>query len=81
MERYKAVTIKDLTEDNPTLCLSALRVFGKCHQCPQYKRSPNKRKCNPVVPTGIIALIEHKKKLQVEIDSINRTLGDKEESR
>lgn len=74
--RVKVVTIKELTEDNPTLCLSTLRVFGKCHQCPHYKKSPNKLKCNPVTHKDLQALTERKKKLLHEIGKVNRAIAE-----
>ena len=48
----KVVSIKELTEDNPTFCLSASRVFDKCHECPVFKkaqanRTIEKLKCKP----------------------------------
>jgi len=75
----KVVSIKELTENNPTLCLSALRVFGKCHQCSMYKKSPDKLKCNPVVPTDVISLTKQRRKLLQEMREIDRTLSGKEE--
>ena len=75
----KVVSIKKLTENNPTLCLSALRVFGKCHQCPQYKKSPDKLKCNPVISTDVISLTERRKKLLQEMREIDQALSGKEE--
>ena len=74
----KVVSIKELTENNPTLCLSALRVFGKCHQCPKYKKAPDKLKCNPVISMGVITLTERRQKLLQEMREIDRTLSGKE---
>jgi len=30
---FKSVTIAELSKDNKRMCLSALRVFGKCDEC------------------------------------------------
>lgn len=35
---FKSVSIQELQEGNKRLCLSALRVFGKCHECEVMKR-------------------------------------------
>lgn len=32
----KIVSLKEITEDNPTLCLSPLRVFNACHRCEHF---------------------------------------------
>lgn len=69
----KVVTIKELTEDNPTICLSPLRVFEKCHQCPVYK-ARDKLKCEPHLNKDMLALMERKKKLLQELDDINKRL-------
>lgn len=33
MGMCKSVSIEDLQKNNPRMCLSALRVFGKCDEC------------------------------------------------
>jgi len=40
MVKAKVVNVKDLldTKENPTLCLSPLRVFNECHKCPVFQR-------------------------------------------
>lgn len=77
----KVVSIKELRENNPTLCLSALRVFGKCHQCPQYKKAPDKLKCNPVISVEVITLTGRRQKLLEEMREIDRTLAGKEKKK
>jgi len=37
--KTKVVSIEELKEDNSTLCLSPLRVFGECHKCPTFKHN------------------------------------------
>lgn len=76
--RAKVVTIKELTEDNPTLCLSTRRVFNKCNQCPTYKGTEDKTrlKCKPHFNKGIQALEERKKKLLYEIKEVNRAIAE-----
>ena len=32
----KVVNLSEITEDNPTLCLSPLRVFNACHRCKHF---------------------------------------------
>ena len=32
----KVVNLGEITEDNPTLCLSPLRVFNACHRCEHF---------------------------------------------
>lgn len=75
--QHKVVTLKELTEGNPTLCLSTLRVFGKCHQCPSYIKHPDKLRCNPVVSLDTVALIEHRKKLMSEVRKADEVLADR----
>jgi len=43
------VSINDITKDNPTLCLSALRALGECQKCATYINAKNKQKlkCTP----------------------------------
>lgn len=71
----KVVTMNELTEDNPTLCLSPRRVFEKCHQCPIYKtRDKTALKCKPHLNKDMLALIERKQKLLQELDDIYKRL-------
>ncbi len=79
--KSKVVTIKELTENNPTLCLSALRVFGNCTECPMYKKSPNKLKCNPVISEEMMKRSERREKLLQEIRDAKRALKDMEEQK
>lgn len=72
MVKAKVVSIKELTKDNPTLCLSALRVFNKCHQCPQYKKQ--NRKCKPHIDNKYLNLHNRKEKLQKELKEIDKAL-------
>lgn len=52
--KAKIVSISELTENNPTLCLSAYRVLGDCHKCDHYIRAfkqnrTDKLRCNPQI--------------------------------
>jgi len=61
MIEAKVVTIKELMEDNPTLCMSPLRVFEECHKCPKYQLAEKKGKesqlkCKPRVSKKYLRL-------------------------
>ena len=82
--KTKIVTLKELSEDNPTLCLSPLRVFEECHKCDQFKQefrkhqsvdeAINSMKCNPRIRSDIRKLLERKKELLKELAKINSQL-------
>ena len=36
--KTKVITLKELTEDNPTLCMSADRIFEQCYRCPIFRQ-------------------------------------------
>lgn len=36
--KVKTVSKEELEENNPTLCLSPLRVFEQCHECDKFKQ-------------------------------------------
>ena len=79
MVQSKVVTIKELTEDNPTLCLSVLRVFDKCHECSQYKSYErigklDKMQCKPHVNLEILALIKEKQHITERAKEIDEKL-------
>ena len=81
MVESKLVTIKELTTDNPTLCLSPLRVFEKCHQCPQYKTAVShslvdKLKCVPHVKAETLRVIERRKQLYAELAKLDRLITE-----
>lgn len=82
----KVVNLSEVMEDNPTLCLSTLRIFKKCHQCRVFQstfRRCNKdlektlqhMACNPKLDKKMLALLERKVRLQREIAEINKQLG------
>lgn len=73
--RVKVVSIKELTEDNPTLCLSALRVFNDCHECPTFKRAQahntiDKLKCKPHIKPRYWELLKRKKAILKQLRTI-----------
>lgn len=77
----KVISIKELQEDNPTFCLSTLRVFEKCHNCTVYKNASlkhalDKLKCNPRIREDIQILLKRKEKLLSELAEINKTLRE-----
>lgn len=38
----KLVNIQDLMQGNERICLSANRVFNRCHECPEYEKKVKK---------------------------------------
>lgn len=75
----KVISIKELQEDNPTFCLSPLRVFEKCHDCTVYKNASwkhelDKLKCNPKIRGDIQVLLKRKEKLLSELAKIEREI-------
>ena len=71
----KVVSIKELTEDNPTFCLSALRVFDQCHECPVFKRAQSsntiiKLKCKPHLNAKYHELLGQKRKVLDQLNTI-----------
>ena len=44
--KSKIVNLKEVAENNPTLCLSAQRYLGKCYKCPIFQRAFKNNKCN-----------------------------------
>lgn len=76
MIKSKVVTIAELTKDNPTFCLSPLRVFEDCHKCPKWKiaKDKSKLKCNPKVRPQVLKLLAKKKELLHLISEIDELL-------
>jgi len=75
----KVVSIKELTEDNPTFCLSVLRVFDQCHECPVFKkkqasRTLKKLKCKPHLNVKFNELFAQKQKALDQIAEIEKQL-------
>jgi hypothetical protein len=73
----KVVSIKELSDpkENPTFCLSALRVFDKCHECPVFKRAQasdtiQKLKCKPHINTKYLELLAQKRKILEQLRNI-----------
>lgn len=58
MGQRRIVSIRELMGDNPTICLSPLRVFDKCFECPTYIQSRrrgkvDRLKCSPHINTEL----------------------------
>ncbi len=75
--KSKVVTIEELQTDNPTFCLSPLRVFEKCPECPVYKlhqatNTINKLKCKPHINPKYTELAAEKRKLLDRIAEIEK---------
>lgn len=80
MVEAKVVSIEELQTDNPTLCLSVLRVFNKCFECEQYKKFKKgyikKMKCKPHIDKDLFnaELLKRKEELLKQIEKINNEL-------
>jgi len=66
-----SVNMSEIVKDNPTLCLSALRVFANCHKCSIFlsafeNHRQDKLKCKPKIKPKIRELLNQKRKLIVE---------------
>lgn len=77
--KSKVVTIKELTDDNPTFCLSVLRVFNKCNECQHYKhfeylKKLDKLKCKPHLNPEYMALIKEKQKVTERAKTIDEQI-------
>jgi hypothetical protein len=77
----KVVSIKELSDpvENPTLCLSAARVFNKCHECPVFKRAQaanrvQKLKCKPHLNPKYVELLDQKRKALDQLRNIEADL-------
>ena len=88
----KVITVRDITEDNPTRCLSPLRYLDRCHQCDVFKSVLKRTNgdilktieilgCNPHIPDRAIFLIGQretiKKATEEGIKKIDKELGGK----
>jgi hypothetical protein len=69
MGEAKLVSIEELKKDNPRLCLSALRVFNRCEECPIYDKCES-RKVNP----ELIKKLERKEELKKQLKEIKEEL-------
>jgi hypothetical protein len=91
------VSSKDLFDKtkNPTLCLSALRGTGECHQCDQItkkivhtpladllkelKCKPNISDENMILLAKYDTLLQRRVQLQEDIDYLRKQIGIKQE--
>ena len=84
--KAKIITMKELMEDNPTLCLSALRALEKCHKCEVFKRTwryygdietaLKKMKCKPKISKEVKELLRRKAELLDELYEIQKKLEE-----
>ena len=80
--KAKLVSMQELTRDNPTFCLSPLRVFDECHKCDTFKRhmdilrSGRKHTltCKPHIKKDILDLLRRKEKLLEQLAIVNAIL-------
>jgi len=88
--KTKITTLREIAEDNPTLCLSPKRIFKECHKCDRFllsfykyrdvDKTINSMRCNPQIKDRIKRLLDKKKRLLKEIAKIDRDIGlDKNE--
>lgn len=84
MVEARLVSIEELKKDNPTMCLSALRVFGRCNECPQYKKYKKglkkKLDCEPKVNIAFLKnqiLKDQIKKLRKQREQIEEEIRKK----
>jgi hypothetical protein len=79
MAQSKVVSIDELKNNNPTLCLSPNRVFDRCERCEvfirKYKKlqditkTINSIKCVPHLNKDKIKLLEKRVRLKQDYDS------------
>lgn len=83
----KAITlsIDDILENNPTICLSVHRAFKECFKCEKYKRAEklgklSRIKCNPLNDENrlrrINSLKAKKVNLETDLKAVNKELED-----
>jgi len=69
-----SVYMSEIVKDNPTLCLSALRVFANCHKCQVFKDKLITKglkvlnlKCKPQIKPEIKKLLKKRQQLLKEL--------------
>jgi len=75
--KVKMVSYKELTEDNPTLCLSVLRQLGECHKCEQYRFAMQHSRflrCKPKIKPEIEALLQKRLELREQLREVERQI-------
>lgn len=75
--KAKVVSLEELTKNNPTFCLSPLRVFGECYKCPKFRfnKNPLKLFCKPQISDKAQFLLEQKRKAVALLKTINKELA------
>ena len=87
----KIISSREITTDNPTMCMLPIRYYNRCHHCGVF-RSVLKRnngdipktikilKCNPCITNRAIFLIGQRKAIrkatEEKIKEINKELGE-----
>ena len=87
----KVVGLKEMTEDNPTLCMAPIRYLNLCHKCDVFARVLERNngdmqktievlRCNPHITDRTIYLIEKRETIKratsKEIKKIEEELGE-----
>ena len=87
----KVITAKEMTENNPTLCMAPIRYFNRCHQCNVFKSVLKRNEgdmiktiemltCNPHITDKAIFLIGKreaiKKATEKKLKNIDEELGE-----
>lgn len=67
----KLVSIEDLMNGNPRMCLSANRVFNSCHLCPKYEGCESRIE-NPEAQKQL----EEKEKLEEQLKDIKKKIKE-----
>jgi hypothetical protein len=82
MVEVKLVSLKELSDpnENPTFCLSPLRVFDKCHECDKFKRAQagnrvDKLGCKPHVNPKYLELLERKRQILKQLRQIEEEMS------
>lgn len=89
MLKCKSVTIQELQKGNKRMCLSALRVFGKCDECSVMKnyytdktrtKSKGVKICeSAVISKERIAYLEEKGRVKLKIRALESELAKQKE--
>ena len=84
--KAKVVTLKEITNENPIMCLYPLRYLRQCHKCDKFKISLYKTKdidkaiarmkCKPTINKEFRSLYKKKRNLINELEKINKKLED-----
>ena len=76
MVKCKTVSIEEIKENNPRLCLSAKRMLGKCYMCPSYISTRGIPCDSRIVIPKYEAKVKKKRELLDKIKEINKELEE-----